>query len=232
METTMAVIHTNVQKTGHVAVIPGAAEEVWQDLLAGNHRFCEGRLTQRQLRSQREFLVSGQRPKAVIIGCSDSRVPPELVFDQSLGDLFVVRAAGNVVDAIALGSVEYAVEHLGTRLVIVLGHDRCGAVQAACSGQKAASPNLWSIMVELQPSVLECSRHTGAALIRDVVEKNALRVSDALLRRSAVLRKAADEGDLQIVSARYDLYSGEVFQLESPSEHRLDESKESAVHSA
>jgi carbonic anhydrase len=204
------------------AGLAGIAEETWRELLDGNQRFCEGRMTQYQVRQQREFLVSGQRPKAVIIGCSDSRVPPELVFDQSLGDLFVVRAAGNVVDAIALGSVEYAVEHLGARLVVVLGHDRCGAVQAACSGEKVESPNLRSIMAELQPSVMECSKHGKAALIRDVVEKNALRTSGALMYRSAVLRKSTDKGELQILAARYDLVTGEVAHIEASDGNRIE----------
>jgi carbonic anhydrase len=207
--------HIHVEKTGVFTGLAGIAEKTWHELLDGNRRFCEGRMTQYQVRQQREFLVSGQRPKAVIIGCSDSRVPPELVFDQSLGDLFVVRAAGNVVDAIALGSVEYAVEHLSARLVVVLGHDRCGAVQAACSGEKVESPNLRSIMAELQPSVMECSRHGKAALIRDVVEKNSLRTSDALMYRSAVVRKAFDKGDLQILAARYDIVTGEVARIEA-----------------
>jgi carbonic anhydrase len=207
--------HIHVEKTGVFTGLAGIAEKTWHELRDGNRRFCEGRMTQYQVRQQREFLVSGQRPKAVIIGCSDSRVPPELVFDQSLGDLFVVRAAGNVVDAIALGSVEYAVEHLSARLVVVLGHDRCGAVQAACSGEKVESPNLRSIMAELQPSVMECSRHGKAALIRDVVEKNSLRTSDALMYRSAVVRKAFDKGDLHILAARYDIVTGEVARIEA-----------------
>lgn len=189
-------------------------------------------MKQYQVRLQRESLVGGQRPKAIIIGCSDSRLPPESVFDQSLGDLFVVRTAGNVVDAIALGSVEYAVEHLGTRLVIVLWHARCGAVQAACSGGATSSPNLNAIMAELMPSVLECSSHTGVALIRDIVEKNAQRVADSLLFRSAVLRKTHDMGDLQIIAAHYDPLTGDVSRLESidtPDDHVITRS---VAHSA
>lgn len=221
----MTLIHSNSQRAAHPGAMQGASEKVWQELLSGNRRFCEGRMTQYQVRQQREFLVSGQRPKAVIIGCSDSRVPPELVFDQSLGDLFVVRAAGNVVDAIALGSVEYAVEHLSARLVVVLGHDRCGAVQAACSGAIVESPNLRSIMAELQPSVMECSRHGKAALIREVVEKNSLRTSDALMYRSAVVRKAFDKGDLQILAARYDIVTGEVARIEAADVRNAESTK-------
>jgi carbonic anhydrase len=221
----MTLIHSNSQGSVHLGAIQGVGEKVWLELLSGNQRFCEGRMTQYQVRQQREFLATGQHPKAVIIGCSDSRVPPELVFDQSLGDLFVIRAAGNVVDAIALGSVEYAVEHLGTRLVVVLGHDRCGAVQAACSGAKVESPNLRSIMAELQPSVMECSKRGGTALIRDVVEKNAARTSDALMYRSTVLRKAIDRGELEILAARYDILTGEVARIEALDGHRAEFAK-------
>jgi carbonic anhydrase len=224
--------HTHVQKAGVIAGLAGIAEETWHELLDGNHRFCDGRMTQYRVRSQRESLVTGQRPKAIIIGCSDSRVPPELVFDQSLGDLFVVRAAGNVVDAIALGSVEYAVEHLGTRLVIVLGHDRCGAVQAACSGGAAGSQNLDAILAELKPSVMECSKNSGAALIRDVVEKNALRTANALMYRSALLRRASAAGDLQIIAARYDLLTGEVVRMETTDQPHSQLEKENVLHSA
>jgi carbonic anhydrase len=224
--------HTHVQKAGVIAGLAGIAEETWHELLDGNHRFCDGRMTQYRVRSQREALVTGQRPKAIIIGCSDSRVPPELVFDQSLGDLFVVRAAGNVVDAIALGSVEYAVEHLGTRLVIVLGHDRCGAVQAACSGGATGSQNLDAILAELKPSVMECSKNSGAALIRDVVEKNALRTANALMYRSALLRKASAAGDLQIIAARYDLLTGEVVRMETTDQPHSQLEKENVLHSA
>ena len=222
----------HVQKTGVFAGLAGIAEETWHELLEGNQRFCEGRMTQYQVRQQREFLASGQRPKAVIIGCSDGRVPPELVFDQSLGDLFVIRAAGNVVDAIALGSVEYAVEHLGTHLVVVLGHDRCGAVQAACLGENVVSPNLRSIMAELQPSVMECSKHAGTALIRDVVEENAVRTSDALIYRSAVVRKSFDKGDLQILAARYDIVTGEVVRIDTTDGHQTQFTKENVTYSA
>ena len=227
----MRSLQTHIAHANSLSLAPGIAEEIWHELLDGNHRFCDGRMTQYKVRSQRESLTTGQRPKAIIIGCSDSRVPPELVFDQSLGDLFVVRAAGNVVDAIALGSVEYAVEHLGTRLVIVLGHDRCGAVQAACSGSATASPNLNAIMAELRPSVIECSSHKGAALVRDVVEKNALRVSNTLLYKSAVLRKTHDHGDLQIIAARYDLLTGDVSRIE-PTDMPPEHISRHAAHSA
>lgn len=193
--------------------ITGVADEIWMELMEGNQRFTDGRLSPHQLRTEREFLVSGQHPKAVVIGCADSRVPPEMIFDQSLGDLFVIRTAGNVVDAIALGSVEYAVEHLGVRLVIVLGHDRCGAVQAACGAGEIASPNLKAIIAELKPSVAECVRLSGTPLVREVVERNALRVADNLVYRSAVLTHAVAVGELQIVPARYDLFSGEVSRV-------------------
>jgi carbonic anhydrase len=224
--------HIHAHHANTLPTAAGIAEETWHELLEGNQRFVDGRMTQYRVRSQRESLISGQRPKAVIIGCSDSRVPPELVFDQSLGDLFVIRAAGNVVDAIALGSVEYAVEHLGTRMVVVLGHDRCGAVQAACSGKPVNSPNLKAIMTELQPSVLECSKQTGAALIRDVVEKNALHVAQSLIYRSTVLRRAHDADELQIIAARYDILNGEISRVQDGESSPARSAETISVHSA
>jgi carbonic anhydrase len=217
--------HVHQQPGNGIPPVAGIAEEVWHELLAGNQRFCDGRLSAHQIRTEREFLVSGQHPKAIVIGCSDSRVPPEMIFDQSLRDLFVIRSAGNVIDAIALGSVEYAVDHLGVRLVIVLGHDRCGAVQAACAGVANPSPNLASILAELKPSVAECAKESGTALIRDVVEKNAARMANALQYRSLVLSEAVSAGDLQIIATRYDLFTGEVLRVENPM-------KKIAVHSA
>jgi carbonic anhydrase len=219
-ETTVTQTHITSQPQISPALVPTfqVGEEIWLDLMEGNHRFCVGTRALHAWTTEREFLVSGQRPKAIIIGCSDSRVPPELVFDQSLGDLFVVRAAGNVIDAIALGSVEYAVEHLGTRLVVVLGHDRCGAVQAACNGGRGESANLKAILSELKLSVEQCHRTAGAALIRDIVEANARRVADQLLTRSAVLNHQWNIGGMQVIPARYDLYTGEVIRLQQPQE--------------
>jgi carbonic anhydrase len=114
--------------------------------MEGNKHFMAGKPRARDLVALRRSLVNGQHPKAVVLTCSDSRVPPELVFDQSLGDLFVVRSAGNVEDVIGVGSIEYAVENLGTTVLVILGHTRCGAVTAACSGEKMPSTGLQAIV--------------------------------------------------------------------------------------
>ena len=108
----------------------------------GNKRFMAGKPQMRALVSLRQKLASGQSPNVIILSCSDSRTSPELIFDQSLGDLFVIRTAGNVADPVALGSIEYAVDHIHSPLLVVLGHSKCGAVTAACSGEKMPSRQL------------------------------------------------------------------------------------------
>jgi len=120
-------------------------QEIWADLVQGNQRFVAGTPKTRGLVSLRNSLAESQHPKVVVLTCSDSRVSPEVLFDQSLGDLFVVRSAGNIADAIGVGSIEYAVEHLGSSVLVVLGHTRCGAVTAACSKEKMPTPNLQAI---------------------------------------------------------------------------------------
>jgi carbonic anhydrase len=112
-----------------------SADAVWDGLLAGNKRFMSGKPRAHPLVSLRRKLASGQSPNVIVLSCSDSRVSPELIFDQSLGDLFVVRTAGNIADRVALGSMEYAVAHFHSPVLLVLGHQKCGAVIAACSGE-------------------------------------------------------------------------------------------------
>ena len=137
-----------------------SANEALQKLIDGNKRFVTGQFALKDLGdARREELVKGQKPFAVILTCSDSRVPPEHIFDQGLGDIFVVRNAGNVVDPVTLGSIEYAVEHLLAPLVVVLGHDYCGAVKAAVDGGEAPG-SIGAIIAKLLPSV-EKAKATG-----------------------------------------------------------------------
>jgi carbonic anhydrase len=127
----------------------------------GNARVVSGKATcPRQSNAVRAALATTQKPFAVIVSCSDSRVPPELIFDQGLGDLFVIRVAGEVLDGPALGSVEYGVAHLGARLVVVLGHERCGAVQAAMQGGHR-SPNLEALIAPIRPAVASVADKKG-----------------------------------------------------------------------
>lgn len=169
-------------------------------------------------RSHREDLVDGQAPFAIILGCSDSRVPAEIVFDQGLGDLFVIRVAGNIVAPSQVGSVEFAASKFNTRLVVVLGHSRCGAVEATLdelqrpSGRQSRA--LHSIVDRVRPSVEALlatdSRHDPVALIRDAVRAN-VRVSASQLRHGSELLESliAREG-LVVVGAEYSLDSGVV----------------------
>ena len=134
------------------------------DLLAGNARFVAGQpLHTRQNAARLSEVASGQKPSAIMVSCSDSRVAPEIIFDQGLGDLFVVRTAGQVVDDVALASIEYAVEHLGTALIIVLGHKRCGAVSAAVADGEAHG-HLNALIDKIKPAVEQAKAMPGDAL--------------------------------------------------------------------
>jgi len=181
-----------------------------QLLQAGNRRFVAGTSVHPIDFSQAraELAENGQRPFAVVLGCSDSRVPPEAVFDVGIGELFVVRTAGNVADPIAIGSVEYAVQHLHAPLVVVLGHRKCGAVAAAVSGG-AHGPNIDAIIREIKPS-LHKTLSEGKDDIACRCEGENVRHTVAKLRDSRILSQHADEGKLTIVGAMYDLRTGEV----------------------
>jgi carbonic anhydrase len=190
------------------------AEGIWSSLMQGNKRFMAGKPRAHELERQRKQLVKGQRPRAVVLTCSDSRVPPELIFDGGLGELFVVRAAGNVADAIGVGSIEYAVEHLGSSVLVVLGHEKCGAVTAACSGGRVESPNLQTIIDKIEPAVREAKNmSTSNELVDAAVLENIHQSAKDLLANSLVLRRALKENKLIIFEALYHLDSGEVSRL-------------------
>ena len=176
----------------------------------GNERFVSGGLQHpHQTPDRRAELAGGQAPAAIIVGCSDSRTAPEVLFDQGLGDLFIIRVAGNVVDDHALGSIEYAAEHLGTRLIVVLGHERCGAVKAAKEAIASGSQphdHIASLVAALRPAVEATTagdaEATCKANVRDVVQ--ALRTSEP------VLHEMVGSGQVEVVGAYYDLDTGVV----------------------
>ncbi len=186
--------------------------EALNKLVEGNRRFVTGNLCPKNLgREKREdLLVNGQHPFAVIITCSDSRVPPELVFDQALGDLFVVRVAGNVLDSVSLGSVEYAVDHLHTPLVVVMGHENCGAVQATVEGGEPPG-SIGSITALIRPAVdrVRAIGLEGRELCEKATDEN-VKTSLEVLRKSPVVRHLVDEGRLTVLGAKYHVGSGEV----------------------
>jgi carbonic anhydrase len=138
----------------------------------GNERFATGKAKPRALVSLRQSLAKGQHPKAIILSCSDSRVPPEILFDQTLGDLFVVPA-GNIADAIGLASMEYAVEHLGSTVLVVMGHTKCGAVTAASSGEKMPTSNLQALVDQIQPAVAKVKGSSKPdTLVESAIQEN------------------------------------------------------------
>jgi len=190
-------------------------KQVLDALLAANRRFAEGQARHpRQSPRRRAELAQGQTPRATVIGCADSRVPPELIFDQGLGDLFVVRVAGNVVDEAVVGSVEYAVTALETGLVIVLGHADCGAVKVALEGRRHhrfVSFSLSSIATAIQPAVdrarLEANGDS-ARVMELAVRYNALIMAQRLTERSSILQTLVRTGQVLIVPAVYVLETG------------------------
>ncbi len=184
-----------------------SADAAKQKLVDGNRRFVTGELFPKNLSSERrnELLEDGQYPFAVIVTCSDSRVPPELLFDQALGDLFVIRVAGNVLDSVALASVEYAVDHLHSPLVVVLGHENCGAVQATVEGGSPPG-SIGAITSLIKPSV-EKARALGLVgdeLCEKAADENVITTLDEL-RRSPVVKHLLDSGKLSLIGAKYHL---------------------------
>jgi len=205
-----APVHAHKPAT-QTTVSPDA---IWNNLMEGNARYVAGHPRAHAIVSLRNSLAKGQHPRVAVLTCSDSRVPPELVFDQSLGDLFVVRTAGNIADAIGRGSLEYAVEHLGSTMVVVMGHTACGAVTAACSGDKMPTPNLQAIVDQIAPAVSEAkTKAQGDALLDAAIRDNVHQSAKDLLAHSDELRHMADEGKITIVEAVYHLDSGKVERL-------------------
>lgn len=196
----------------------GAAQEALVRLQAGNQRFVAGVRDVQTLMSQlrRGELVAGQTPFAIVLGCSDSRVPAELVFDQGVGDLFVIRVAGNIVAPSQIGSIEFAAERFGTRLVVVLGHSLCGAVQATLEElerpTEMRSPNLRSIVDRIRPAVetlLETNlRHDRTALVRHAVRANIRASVNQLRHGSQILEQLIQHDGLLVVGAEYSLETG------------------------
>jgi len=185
------------------------ADEALTRLVEGNKRFVEMKLAHPdQDAGCRTNLSKGQQPFAVILGCSDSRVPPEVIFDQGLGNLFVVRVAGNVADELGIASIEYAVEHLGSRLIVVLGHERCGAVTAAVKGGELPG-HLPALMAALKPAVDKSKGCAGDAVDGAILAN--VEVTAGQLRESKpILAELVEKGEIKIVGARYDLDTGVV----------------------
>lgn len=193
------------------------AEEALQRLRDGNQRFASNSRTH-DSHTRREELLSGQTPFAIILGCSDSRVPAEIVFDQGLGDLFVIRVAGNIVAPSQIGSVEFAVSRFGTRLVVVLGHSQCGAICSTIDElthkDTSSSENIKSIVERVKPSIQSLIatdlKNDRAALEREAVRANVRASVNQLQHGSAIIEHLIETDDLMVVAAEYDLETGVV----------------------
>ena len=209
----LVVLCAGLGLPGQEALPALSADNALTRLVEGNQRYIRHREQHpdQSLTRQKE-LVGGQHPFAVILGCADSRVPPELLFDQGLGDLFVIRVAGNIVDDAVLGSIEYAVEHLGTKLILVLAHEKCGAVSAAVEGGEA-SGHLKALVTAIHPSVVATAQDPGDK-IHNCVIANARRVARQLRQSEPFLKEAVERNELTIVAADYALDTGKVNLLD------------------
>lgn len=184
-----------------------AIANVITKLKDGNGRFVADMLDGKlQDSNRREALVSGQQPDAIILSCADSRVVPELIFDTGLGELFVVRVAGNIANTSSMASIEYAVAHCGSKLIVVLGHESCGAVTAAVNGGDNGY-NLNHLLAHITPAINAAG---STASITEVIKKNAELTVAELKSRSKIISDAAAAGQIQLVPAYYNLTTGKV----------------------
>ncbi len=193
-------------------------DQILQALKDGNERFATGNLTQRNYVEQVKATSTGQFPKAVVLSCLDSRIPPELVFDRGIGDIFVGRVAGNFENVDLLGSMEFATKLAGARLVLVLGHTECGAVKGACDMAAIDSrfSNLLTMLTNFKPALEAAASVEGehnsknAAYVQAVADANVRQTTKDILAKSDVMRALADSGQLKVVGGMYDIGTGKI----------------------
>lgn len=198
-------------------VLPaGAKEQVKQNdqekmLFTGNATYVE-----KSNSDVKKELAKGQKPYAIVVACSDSRVSPEIIFNESLGKIFVVRTAGNVVDPITVGSIEYAVEHLKTPLIVVLGHQSCGAVKAAIEAKGHAEGNIGEIINKILPAVkkVKSSAKAGDNIENLVIKQNVKNVIDDIMAKSKIISEEKKHGKVQVIGAYYSIETGKVDKLD------------------
>ncbi len=199
-----------------LAVPAGAqtADQLWQSLLDGNRTFVAGNVAYHDLADLRRESAPRQNPPVTILSCSDSRVPPELVFNRSLDQLFVIRVAGNVASAFELASIEYAISSGYTKLIVILAHEECGAVRAALATDDPPTPSLTALVQRIRESFAGIDRwNLEPATVRHAVEANARGSAAYLLAHSRVIRDAVQSGRVGVVVAYYNLTSGAVERI-------------------
>lgn len=188
--------------------------DVLQSLKEGNKRFMSGTLTLRDHSKQIRDALNGQFPKAIILSCIDSRVPVEDVFDKGIGDLFVARVAGNIVNEDILGSMEFSCKVSGAKLVLVIGHEYCGAIKGAIDNVTLG--NLTNLLKKIQPAVQACSHYPGDKTSKDakfvdmVIQQNVKLTVENIRKQSPILKEMEQKGEIKIVGAYYDMDNGEV----------------------
>ncbi len=211
---------TGTYRINEVCVKP-TPEQGLELLLKGNAKYIKGDLDLLKKYASptvRKEVALGQKPFAIVLTCSDSRVPPELIFDKGLGEIFVVRVAGNIVAPHELGSIEYALEHLGANLIVVLGHEKCGAVGSTYGAYpNHVEGNIGSLTESIYPAVdkvVAGSKPTGAveqaAQVEECILENIKIVSESLESKSDIIKELVEKGETKIVRARYDLDEGRV----------------------
>ena len=189
------------------------AEPALAKLLSGNEKYLSGSIKPNVSASLRtELATNGQHPYAIVITCSDSRVPVELIFNSSLGDIFVIRTAGNVVSDFEIGSVEYGAEHLESPLVLVLGHTNCGAVTAATEGGEAGG-KIQSIVNEIAPSVQKAKDEGAEDVLSKAIEFNVMNSVNKILS-SDIIKELKEEGKVEVVGGVYDISTGTITIIE------------------
>ena len=193
------------------------AKEALQRLIDGNKRFVNNKsIHPNRSQETKDSLISKQTPFAVVLSCSDSRVPLEIIFDAGLGDIFVIRTAGHVLSQEVMGSIEYAVVHLGVKLIMILGHDNCGAVHSAVETYKSktldtVSPNLKSILMEIYPAIEKVDENLSEEdFHNEAIRQNVEYQAKDLLIKDAYIEKKVETGEIMVVKANYNLKTSEV----------------------
>jgi carbonic anhydrase len=203
----------NKKQQGHLK-----PEAVLQDLLLGNQRFVEHKQIERDLTAQQIAATSGQYPKAIILSCVDSRVPIETITDQGIGDIFVARVAGNIENEDILGSMEYACKVAGSKLILVLGHENCGAVGAACDDVKLG--NITNLLQKIKPAINATENQDGIRnssnikFVEQVIHKNVELTVERIREKSPILKDLEDIGNIKIVGGVYSLKTGKITIIE------------------
>ena len=188
-------------------------DEILEDLLTGNERYVSGELITRDLPEQVASTTEGQYPKAVVLACIDSRVPVEYIFDQGVGDIFVVRVAGNIEDEALLGSMEYGLGVAGSKLLMVLGHENCGAVKSAIKKVDVGSDNVTALLNEIEPAIEEVEGERDAKnkeFFDAVIKNNVHQTIEDIRNRSSIISGLENDGKIKVVGAYYSLTDGKV----------------------